>query len=88
MSTQDSQPPAADTVDRVRRYIVDELGWTGPELTPDFPLLENRVIDSLGLFRIVAFLEEQYGVKIRDDRLVPVNFSSLNRIAHLVEQSS
>lgn len=75
------------TIDRVRTYIVDELGWRGQELTPDFPLLENRVIDSLGLFRIVDFLETEYGVKIPDDRLVPSNFATLQSIAQLVESS-
>lgn len=73
------------TIDRVRTYIVDELGWRGEELTPDFPLLENRVIDSLGLFRIVGFLEAEYGVKVPDERLVPSNFATLESIAKLVE---
>lgn len=74
------------TIDRVRRFIVEELGWRGPELTDDFPLIENRVIDSLGLFRIVDFLETEYGVRIPDDQLVPANFSSLQAIAELVQR--
>jgi acyl carrier protein len=78
----------SDTIDRIRGFIVDQLGWRGPELTPDFPLLENRVIDSLGLFRIVGFLEDEYGVTIPDDRLVPANFATLQMIATLVEQPS
>jgi acyl carrier protein len=80
--------PQAATIDRVRSFIIDELGWRGDELTPAFPLLENRVIDSLGLFRIVGFLETEYGVKIPDDRLVPASFSTLETIAQLVEQPS
>lgn len=74
--------------DRIRAFIVEELGWRGEQLTDDFPLLENGVIDSLGLFRVVAFLESEYGVKIPDDRLVPDNFATLARIASLVEQPS
>jgi acyl carrier protein len=50
----------AMTTDRIRRFIVEELSWQGEELTDDFPLLENQVIDSLGLFRIVGFLETEY----------------------------
>jgi acyl carrier protein len=73
------------TIERVRTYIIDELGWRGQELTPDYPLLENRVIDSLGLFRIVDFLETAYGVKIPDGQLVPSNFATLQSIAKLVE---
>ncbi len=72
--------------DRLRIFIVDELGWRGPALSDDFPLLENRVIDSLGLFRIVDFLETEYGLRIPDDQLVPENFATLHSIAKLVEQ--
>jgi acyl carrier protein len=46
------------------------------------------VIDSLGLFRIVGFLETEYGVLIPDDQLVPENFATLDTIARLVEQRS
>jgi acyl carrier protein len=75
------------TIDRIRKFIVEELGWRGPELTPDFPLLENRVIDSLGLFRIVAFLEDSYGISIPDEQVVPANFQTLTTIAGLVDQT-
>jgi acyl carrier protein len=76
------------TTDRLRTFIVDELGWRGETLTDDFPLLENRVIDSLGLFRVVGFLEAEYGVTIPDSDLVPAKFATLETIAQLVEQQS
>lgn len=76
------------TIDELRTFILEELGWRGPRLTDDFPLLENRVIDSLGLFRIVGFIETNCGVTIADDKLVPANFSTLETIAQLVDQAS
>lgn len=76
---------ARATTERVRGFIVTQLGWRGDYLTDDYPLLENRVIDSLGLFRIVAFLEDEYGVKIPDSELVPANFATLDMIAGMVE---
>jgi acyl carrier protein len=85
MTGQDNGAPT--TADRVRAFIVDQLGWRGEYLTEDYPLLENRVIDSLGLFRIVGFLEDEYGVKIPDSELVPANFATLETIAGMVEQS-
>jgi acyl carrier protein len=51
-------------------------------------LLENRVIDSLGLFRIVGFLEQEHGVAIPDEKIVPANFASLQTIAALVENGA
>lgn len=72
------------TTERLRDFIVEQLGWNGDYLTDDYPLLENRVIDSLGLFRIVGFLEDEYGVKIADSELVPTNFATLAQIAEMV----
>lgn len=74
--------------DRIRSFIVTELGWRGAELTDDFPLLENRVIDSLGLFRIVGFLEAEYGIVIPDAEVVPENFATVQSIAALVTRPS
>jgi acyl carrier protein len=75
--------------DRVRDFIVDQLHWSGPkdQLTDDYPLLANGVIDSLGLFRIVGFLESEYGVEIDDGELVPDNFATLAAISALAERA-
>ena len=54
-------------------------------LDPDEDLLEQRIIDSLGLLKLVAFLEESHGVRIRDGDIVPENFQSLNSIVQFVE---
>ncbi len=78
------------STDRLRDFIVDELRWSGPraELTDDYPLLENHVIDSLGLFRIVDFLEREYGVEVGDEELVPSNFATLSTIAGLADRAA
>lgn len=76
-----------ETTERVRDFIVDGLRWDGsPEqLTDDYPLIAGGVIDSLGLFRIVEFLEATYGVEIADEELLPESFETLRSIAKLVE---
>ncbi len=72
--------------DQLRQFIISELTWhgSGEELTDDFPLLDNSVIDSLGIFEIVSFIEEQYGVEIPDEEFVYDNFKDINAIARLV----
>jgi acyl carrier protein len=76
-----------NTTQRVRGFIIEELRWTGSpdQLTADYPLLDNGVIDSLGLMQVVEFLEQECGVEIRDDDLVPENFATLSAIEKLVE---
>jgi acyl carrier protein len=75
------------TQERLRNFIVTDLGWRGAELTDDYPLIENHVIDSLGLFQIVSFLESEYGVTIDDGEITPDKFATLKVIAELVDNS-
>jgi len=72
-------------IDRLREFIVTSTSWSGPreKLTADLPLLENGVLDSLGIFEVVAFLEEECDVTIGDEDLVPANFATLSAIADL-----
>jgi len=71
----------------IRRFIVDELSFDGPasSLPDDYPLLDRQVLDSLGLFHLVGFLEGEYGVEIQDEELVPEHFGCIRDIARLVE---
>ena len=38
------------------------------------PLLENGLLDSLGILEIVAFLEQEFRITITDEELLPENF--------------
>jgi acyl carrier protein len=75
------------TEDRLRRFIVLDLRWPGSiaELTDDLPLLERRVVDSLGIFRLVAFIEEQFQISIDDEELVPGHFATLTSLRRFIE---
>jgi acyl carrier protein len=50
----------------------------------DEKLLENRLIDSLGLLDIITFIETQYTVTIDDDEVTTEHFGTMNNIAHFV----
>jgi acyl carrier protein len=75
------------TEDRLRQFIIDELNWNGrpDELTDSFPLIENGAVDSLGIFRIVSFIEDEFDVEILDEELVPQHFGTIGGVAHLVD---
>lgn len=72
--------------ERVRDFLIDEANWDGDraELTDDLPLIENHVIDSMLLLRLVAWLESEYGIAIGDADVVPSNFGSIERISRFV----
>ena len=75
-----------DATESVRDFLITEHYWQGSrdELTGDLPLIANRVIDSMGLLRLVAFLEEEFGVAIDDTEVVPANFGTIAGIAALL----
>jgi acyl carrier protein len=72
---------------RVRDFIFEELNWNGEpaKLTDDYPLLENRVLDSLGIFTLVSYLEDEFGIEVADQELVPDNFGTIRKISELVD---
>lgn len=76
-----------NTSESVRRFIIDELNWDGDasDLTEDYPLLEGGVLDSVGIFHLVGFLETEFGVELDDEELLPQNFESIGAVKQLVE---
>jgi acyl carrier protein len=75
-----------DIENRLRTFIVEQLRWNGaPEdLTDEFPLIEQNVIDSLGVLEVSAFLQTTYDIVIEDEELVVDNFRSLSAVARFV----
>ncbi|MGK5627808.1 acyl carrier protein [Streptomyces sp. URMC 123] len=75
-----------DIAERVREFIVTELGWEGSadELTADLPLIEKGILDSLGILSLVAYLEEEYGIHVDDRDIVPGNLGTLADIERYV----
>lgn len=51
----------------------------------DDPLLENGILDSLGVLDIVGFIESEFGITAEDDELVPENFRTIQHIANYVQ---
>jgi acyl carrier protein len=75
-----------DIENRLRTFILEELRWNGTaeDLTGEFPLIEQNIIDSLGVLEISAFLQATYGIVIDDEELVFGNFRTLSAVARFV----
>lgn len=74
-------------VTSIEKYVLAEIagGLGKTKIEPDEDLLEQGIIDSLGLMKLIAFLEETFGIKIQDEEIIPENFQSLNCMASLVK---
>lgn len=68
----------------INDYICREL-VSRPEQLPlqnDTQLLESAILDSLSLLKLVLFLEEQFGVVVAPEDLIPENFETVNAICN------
>ncbi|HJS75090.1 MAG TPA: phosphopantetheine-binding protein [Vicinamibacteria bacterium] len=48
-------------------------------------LLEEGILDSLGVLELVTYLQEDHGIPIDDEELVPENFASIDAISAFME---
>jgi len=67
--------------------MASNLQWSGSwaDVDDDYPLLERRVIDSLGMITLITLLENEFSIDIDDGEVVPSNFRTIGDIARLVE---
>ncbi|MBN2123710.1 MAG: acyl carrier protein [Deltaproteobacteria bacterium] len=74
-------------LETVRNFVVENFlfGDDGP-LKEDTSFLEEGIIDSTGILELIAFLEETYGLTIRDEEYVPENFDTLGNVARFLER--
>jgi acyl carrier protein len=74
----------------IRDFVLDRLAPTSgrSDIADDDDLIDSGVIDSLGIFQLVAFLEETFGIAIGDEEITPENFGSVAAIERLVASRS
>ncbi len=69
----------------VRNYIVENfLFGDAGDLSDSDSLLDNGALDSTGVLELVAFLEQQCGIRVRDEDLIPENLDTIERVALFV----
>lgn len=75
------------TVEKLRKYILETYLFTTDDsaLANDDSFLDKGIIDSTGILELVMFLEEQFGLTVADEELLPENLDSINNLAKFVE---
>jgi acyl carrier protein len=71
--------------DQIREFVRDAAQRKGvTDVTDTLSLVQSGVIDSLGIFRLVSFLEENCKVRIADEEIVGENFETIDDIERFV----
>ena len=69
------------------KYIQENLlsGKSEIELSSEDNLLGSGLLDSMGVMRLVVFVEETFNIKIPPEDIVIENFMDVNAITNYVE---
>ena len=74
-----------DVKESIRAFILEYAASRGvTKLKDDEPILTSNIIDSLGSFEMILFLEKTFPLKVEDADMVPGNFRTLNDVERFV----
>lgn len=77
----------SETEAKVRNYILENYLFTDDqsELDSGDSLLDKGIIDSTGIMEVILFLEEEFGVAVEDDEMVPENLDSVDNLVKFIK---
>jgi acyl carrier protein len=74
--------------DQVHHYILNEflIGESPDELTDETPLITGGILDSISTLKLVAFLEDHFGVTVEAYEAGVENLDSIGQISRLIAE--
>ncbi len=72
---------------QIRKFLVQQFPAT-KNVGNNESLLNNGLIDSLGILEVVAFMEKEFGITVSDEDLLPENFGSVSGLLNFVQQKT
>ena len=76
------------TATKLRNYILETYLFTTDEaaLANDDSFLDKGIIDSTGILELVMFLEQEFGLTVDDEELLPENLDSIDHLVQFIER--
>jgi len=73
---------------QIRNFIIETFlfGESNNGLKDTDSLLETGIIDSTGVLELIAFIEETYGIKVKDEELIPENLDSIENVSDFIRR--
>ena len=73
---------------QIRNFIIETFlyGESNNGMKDTDSLLETGTIDSTGFLELIAFIEETYVIKVKDDELVPENLDSIVNVSDFIRR--
>lgn len=78
--------PTMTIESKLRRYVLSNFLFTDDEgaLASSDSFLEKGIVDSTGIMEVILFVEEEFGVRVTDDEMLPENLDSIEKLVAFV----
>ena len=79
---------AMSAKEAVRSFVQKELAPSADDgaIADDSNLIDLGIIDSMGVMKLMTFVEETFSITVNPDDLMPENFETLNAIGALLDR--
>ena len=74
------------TEETMRNYILENYLFTDDQsaLSNSDSFMEKGIIDSTGILEVIHFLEDEMGITVEDEDMIPENLDSIDNIVAFV----
>lgn len=71
----------------LRTFIAENIIFSsdGFPYTDETSFLDNGVVDSTSVLELVAFIEEQFNISVKDSEVIPENFDSISYLSKFIK---
>jgi acyl carrier protein len=79
-----------NTETEITRYIeaYHTAKRKGIYLTRNTLLLEEKILDSLGMLELITFVEATFNIEVPDEDIVPDHFGTIEKLARYIESNA
>ena len=67
---------------KLRTLILESYLFTDDdsELDDEDSFLDTGILDSMGIMELIAFLDDEFGVKVAEEEMIPENLDSISNL--------
>jgi len=71
----------------IKTYILENYLFTDDDsqLSSSDSFLDKGILDSTGILEVIYFIEDEYGIKVEDDEMIPENLDSVESLVVFVK---
>ncbi len=75
-----------DVNEKIRQFIQTEVADGNGSMSLGYTdeLIEEGILDSMGIMKLLSFLEENFSIRLNENELTPENFETIEAVALMV----